>query len=171
MKNIVSTVLALGIATSSAFAENIQAPTPGQDPINPIIGFLVEGVLASDLVVLPYAEGPTGPQGSGFCGTWDGTQQKVRMVIKNAGATPSNPSQMSLTFRNPDDQSWEMSVVHLPAIAAGQSETIFYPIPNWAWSVEATSKAVFAGAIDIKGATAEKNEDNNVYGGTCLRQL
>lgn len=163
---------AASIASAQVRTDQIQmAPKPGGT--GPIIS---SGVGSPDLVVAsPYASLCIGcrvpasahlPE-SGYCGPWNGANQKVRVNVVNAGSAPSGPSQVRINFLY--SGSGLQAIANVPPIDAGNgSYLVEFNVPAGAWSPGGHSSYHFTLTADSSGAVSESNEGNNTATSYCM---
>ncbi len=138
----------------------LKAKRPGSGPViaNP----------GADIIVLPKYGGNGGLPNTGFCGSWNGGNQSVKLVVKNNGATQAAASVTYVEFRaNFAPYQWPVNVA-TPALAPGQTQNVSVPIPADAWSHNAHPSVNFYLAGDVLKMVAETNETNNSKLSSCI---
>lgn len=121
------------------------------------------GAGIADLVILPWHGGNTGLPNSGFCGPWNGGNQKVFFYVKNIGSGVAASSDVYIGFNDGYN-----STITVPQLAPNQSTLRSKTIPAGAWGPSQYHSSVqFLIAADHNDDTTETNDSNNYGQSTC----
>ncbi len=122
------------------------------------------GAGKADLVILPRYSGNSGLPGSGFCGPWNGGNQKVYFYVKNIGNGVAAASDAYIGFNDGYN-----STITVPQLAPNQSTLRSKTIPAGAWGpTQYHSSVQFLIAADQNDDTNETNDSNNYGQSTCM---
>ncbi len=121
------------------------------------------GVAKADLVILPWHSGNSGLPNSGFCGPWNGGNQKIYFYVKNVGNGIAASSDVYIGFNDGYN-----STITVPQLAPNQSTLRSKTIPAGAWGASQYHSSVeFLIAADHNDDTTETNDSNNYGQSTC----
>lgn len=122
------------------------------------------GAGVADLVILPWHGGNSGQPNSGYCGAWNGGNQKVYFYVKNIGSGIAAVSDVYIGFNGGYN-----STITVPQLAPNQSTLRSKTIPAGAWGpTQYHSSVQFLIAADHNDETTETNVTNNYGEGTCV---
>jgi len=150
-----------GTAQLSLGARKV-APVPPTVP--PTAGtILSNGTGRADLVILPWHNGTNGQPSTGFCGPWNGGNQKVYFYVKNVGSAVAPSTDVQVNFGGAN-----FSEITVPSLAPNQSTLRSKTIPQSAWGpTQYHSSVQFLIASDHNDDVTEVSETNNYGQGTC----
>lgn len=175
---VVAAVLlsAATLANAQVRTNQIQiAPTPpgGTGPI------ISSGVGSPDLIVAPpylipciddirncRAPRMTHLPESGYCGPWNGGNQKVRLNVINIGTAQSGLTQVNIEYLYSGAGLTAAAVV--PSLQPGETFLVEFSVPAGAWAPGGHSSYHYRLIVDIPGSVSESNEGNNVETSHCL---
>jgi len=121
------------------------------------------GAGTPDLVILPWKGGNSGQPNTGYCGPWNGGNQKVYFYVKNVGSGVAAASDVYVGFLGDSD-----STIAIPSLAPNQSVLRSKTIPLSAWGPSQYHSSVsFLIAADHNDETSETNVANNYGQSTC----
>jgi CARDB len=157
------TCMATGIALTaiSAIAET---PTLRAATATVVDKGILKGAGSPDLIIEPRYAGSSGLPGTGFCGPWNGGNQRAYFYVTNIGSEPAPASDAYVGFGGN-----LVSMVAIPALQPGQSTLRNTLIPIEAWGPsQIHGVADFLIAADHNDEVPEGNVSNNYGEGTCI---
>jgi len=165
-----ATALIAGAATADAAELRKKANSGGAksmiqkvQPQAGVSGSLSNGAGVADLVILPWHGGNSGQPNSGYCGPWNGGNQKIYFYVKNIGSGIAAASDVYVGFLNDSN-----STISVPALAPNQATLRSKTIPLSAWGPSQYHSSVqFLIAADHNDETSETNVTNNYGQSTC----
>lgn len=166
--NILAVTTALAVNAASADAAQLTKKRLATAKINkPVIGLSAgksSGTGQADLVVLPWHGGNSGQPNTGFCGPWNGGNQKVYFYIKNIGSAQAPVSDVQVNFGGNNH-----SIVTVTSLAPNQQTLRSKTIPLSAWGpTQYNNSADFLIAADHNDDVNESNVANNYGQSSCL---
>lgn len=117
-----------------------------------------------DLIIVPWHNGNSGLPNSGYCGPWNGGNQKVYFYVRNVGTVAAPASDVYVGFTEGGT-----SEIAVPALASGQQVLRSKTIPLAAWGGSQYHGSVnFLIAADHNDDMSEISETNNYGQSTCI---
>jgi len=117
-----------------------------------------------DLIILPRYSGNSGLPHSGYCGAWNGGNQKVQFYVKNVGSVASPNSVVQVNFGGSN-----YGTIGVPSLAPNQQTLRSRSIPSEAWGPSPYHASVqFLIAADHNDDMVEDSETNNYGQSTCM---
>lgn len=122
------------------------------------------GTIRPDLIITPRYGGNSGLPNSGYCGSWNGGNQKVMFYVRNTGTANAPASHVYVGFTEGG-----FTTLPVPALAPGGQVLRSYDIPLAAWGPsQYHSSANFLIAADHNDAMVETSETNNYGQSSCI---
>jgi len=153
---------ALALTATAALAET---PARADTGALPLAKGVLKGTGTPDLIIKPRYAGHSGLPETGFCGPWNGGNQKVYFYVTNTGSEAAPASKAFVSFGG--DLS---KMVGVPGLAPGQSTLRSATIPDAAWGPGGQIHGVvdILIAADHHDEVPEANVTNNYGEGSCI---
>ncbi len=117
-----------------------------------------------DLIIEPRYNGNNGLPGSGFCGPWNGGNQRVYFYVRNIGSAPAPASDVQVNFGGQN-----FGTLAIPSLSPNQVTLRNTAIPLAAWGPTQYHGSVnFLIAADHNDDMTETSETNNYGQGKCI---
>lgn len=159
-RHIFPLLLALALAGAPALADTPARSSGGMK----LTGKVMHGNGSADLIIEPRYSGHNGLPGTGFCGPWNGGNQKLWFHVTNIGSAPAPASQTHVGFGGALS-----ATIMVPALQPGQTVLRSVAIPLAAWGDSQMHGVVnFLIAADHSDAVAEASVTNNYGQGSCV---
>jgi hypothetical protein len=154
-------VAAIAVTATASLADT---PTHTSAGIKPFAKGVLKGAGSPDLIIEPRYAGNSGLPQTGFCGPWNGGNQKAYFYVKNVGSEAAPASDVYIGFGGA-----LTAMVAVPALQPGQSTLRNTSIPLAAWGdSQIHGVANFLIAADHNDEVPESNVANNYGEGTCI---
>lgn len=161
MPKFILVAAALALITTSALSDT----TTRASGALPLAKGVLKGAGQPDLIIEPRYAGTNGLPKTGFCGPWNGGNQKAYFYVKNIGAEAAPASDVYIGFGGDLTQ-----ILGIPALQPGQSTLRSTAIPYEAWGPGGQIHGVvnLLIAADHNDDVAEGNVSNNYGEGACI---
>jgi hypothetical protein len=154
-------VASIALIATAALADT---PTRASGGPKSLAKGVLKGAGSPDLIIEPRYAGNSGLPNTGFCGPWNGGNQKAYFYVKNIGAEAAPASDVYVGFGG-----GLTAMVAVPALQPGQSTLRNTSIPLAAWGGSQMHGVVnFLIAADHNDEVPESNVANNYGEGTCI---
>jgi hypothetical protein len=148
----------------TATASLADTPTRTSGGVQPLAKGVLKGAGSPDLIIEPRYAGNSGLPSTGYCGAWNGGDQKAWFYVKNTGSEAAPASDVYIGFGGA-----LTAMVAVPSLQPGQSTLRSTPIPLAAWGdSQMHGVANFLIAADHNDEVPESNVANNYGEGTCI---
>jgi hypothetical protein len=161
--SLIAALISAGVAAAAVPALSDTAVRRDGKTLTPGIGGL-KGAGVPDLIIEPRYAGHSGLPSTGYCGQWNGGNQRVYFYVRNVGSAQAPASDAYVGFGGD-----MISMVAVPALQPGQSSLRSVSIPLAAWGPsQYESSADFLIAADHNDDVPEDDVTNNYGEGSCL---
>lgn len=152
----------LALASTATLADTLARADGGS---RPALKGVLKGVGSPDLIIQPRYSGTNGLPKTGFCGPWNGGNQKAYFYVKNIGSDTAPASDTYIGFGGA-----LTAAVAVPSLQPGQStlRSVTIPLAAWGPGGQMHGAVAFLIAADHNDAVPEANVTNNYGEGTCI---